>query len=64
MPIGLMIAAPHFQEGRVLALAYAYQQATEWHKRVPLLTASTPVPPIVEGKPPVEEKAKATAEEK
>ena len=64
MPIGLMIAAPHFQEGRVLALAYAYQQATEWHKRAPVLTASTPVPPIVEGKPPVEEKAKATAEEK
>ncbi len=62
MPIGLMIAAPHYQEGRVLALAYAYQQATEWHKRVPTLNASTPVPPIVEGKPPAEEKA--AAEEK
>jgi aspartyl-tRNA(Asn)/glutamyl-tRNA(Gln) amidotransferase subunit A len=51
MPIGLMIAAPHFQEGKVLALAYAYQQATDWHKKTPPLTPSTPVPPIVEGKP-------------
>jgi aspartyl-tRNA(Asn)/glutamyl-tRNA(Gln) amidotransferase subunit A len=51
LPIGLMMAAPHFQEGRVLALAYAYQQATEWHKKMPNLTAETPVPPIVEGAP-------------
>ena len=49
MPIGLMIAAPHFQEGKVLALAYAYQQATDWHKKTPSLTPATPVPPIVEG---------------
>jgi aspartyl-tRNA(Asn)/glutamyl-tRNA(Gln) amidotransferase subunit A len=51
MPIGLMIAGPHFTEGKVLALAYAYQQATDWHKRKPVLTADTVVPPIVEGKP-------------
>jgi aspartyl-tRNA(Asn)/glutamyl-tRNA(Gln) amidotransferase subunit A len=51
LPIGMMIAAPHFQEGRLLALAYAYQQATDWHKRTPALTADMPVPPIVEGKP-------------
>lgn len=51
MPIGLMIAGPHFTEGKVLALAYAYQQATDWHKRRPVLTADTPVPPLVEGKP-------------
>ncbi len=51
MPIGLMIAGPHFAEGKVLALAYAYQQATDWHKRRPPLTAETPVPPIIEGKP-------------
>ena len=51
LPIGMMIAAPHFQEGRLLALAYAYQQATDWHKRTPMLTADMPVPPIVEGKP-------------
>jgi aspartyl-tRNA(Asn)/glutamyl-tRNA(Gln) amidotransferase subunit A len=48
LPIGLMIAGPHFAEGKVLALAYAYQQATEWHKRKPELTPNTPVPPIVE----------------
>jgi len=51
MPIGLMIAGPHFTEGKVLALAYAYQQATDWHKRKPVLTADMVVPPIVEGKP-------------
>jgi aspartyl-tRNA(Asn)/glutamyl-tRNA(Gln) amidotransferase subunit A len=54
LPIGMMIAAPHFKEGTVLALAYAYQQATEWHKRSPVLTADMPVPPIVEGKQPAE----------
>lgn len=48
LPVGLMIAGPHFSEGKVLALAYAYQQATEWHKRRPDLTPSTSVPPIVE----------------
>ncbi len=50
MPIGLMIAGPHFTEGKVLALAYAYQQATNWHTRRPVLSADTAVPPIVEGK--------------
>lgn len=51
LPIGLMIAGPHFAEGKVLALAYAYQQATDWHLRKPPLTPSTPVPPIVEIQP-------------
>lgn len=57
MPIGLMIAGPHFAEGKVLALAYAYQQATDWHTRRPHLSPETAVPPIVEGKPPAEAKA-------
>ena len=35
LPIGLQIAGPHFDEGRVLAFAHAFEQATEWHKRVP-----------------------------
>ena len=48
LPIGLMIAGPHFSEAKVLALAYAYQQATDWHKRKPELTPSTPVPELVE----------------
>jgi aspartyl-tRNA(Asn)/glutamyl-tRNA(Gln) amidotransferase subunit A len=53
LPIGLMIAGPHFSEGKVLALAYAFQQATDWHKRKPDLNPQTPAPPIVEA--PVEE---------
>ena len=52
LPIGLMIAGPHFTEGKVLALAYAYQQATDWHRKKPTLSPATPVPPIVEGKAP------------
>ena len=48
LPVGLMIAGPHFSEGKVLALAYAYQQATEWHKRKPVLTPEMPVPVLVE----------------
>ena len=35
LPIGLMIAGPHFAEGRVLALAAAYERATDWHRRRP-----------------------------
>jgi aspartyl-tRNA(Asn)/glutamyl-tRNA(Gln) amidotransferase subunit A len=34
-PIGLMIAGPRFSEGRLLALAAAYEQSTQWHERVP-----------------------------
>jgi aspartyl-tRNA(Asn)/glutamyl-tRNA(Gln) amidotransferase subunit A len=35
MPIGLQIAGPRFGESRVLALARAYQQVTDWHMRRP-----------------------------
>jgi aspartyl-tRNA(Asn)/glutamyl-tRNA(Gln) amidotransferase subunit A len=45
-PIGLMIAGPHFSEGKVLALARAYEQQTKWDMRRPPLTPDTPVPPI------------------
>ena len=48
LPVGLMIGGPHFSEGKVLALAYAYQQATDWHTRRPPLTPDTPVPSLVE----------------
>ena len=41
--IGLMIAGPRFSEARVLALAYAYERATEWHTRKPPLTPDTPL---------------------
>ncbi len=50
MPVGLMIAGPHFAEGKVLALAYAFQQATGFHTKRPSLTAKTVVPPLVERK--------------
>lgn len=46
LPIGLMIAGPRFSEGRVLALANAYEKATQWHTRRPKLTPDMPVPPI------------------
>jgi len=34
LPIGLQIAGPHWREDWVLRLAHAYEQATEWHKRL------------------------------
>ena len=37
LPIGLQISGPHFGEPAVIALAHAYEQATEWHKRRPKL---------------------------
>jgi aspartyl-tRNA(Asn)/glutamyl-tRNA(Gln) amidotransferase subunit A len=37
LPIGLQISGAHFAETTVLALAHAYEQATEWHKRNPQL---------------------------
>ena len=39
LPVGLQISGPHFAEARVLALAHAYEQASEWHKRRPALKA-------------------------
>ena len=44
MPIGLQIAGPRFGEVNVFALAYAYQEATEWHKKKPPLQPDTKVP--------------------
>lgn len=35
LPIGLQIAGPRLKESRVLALAHAYEQATDWHLRRP-----------------------------
>jgi aspartyl-tRNA(Asn)/glutamyl-tRNA(Gln) amidotransferase subunit A len=46
LPVGLMIAGPRFSEARVLALAAAYERATEWHKRKPPLEPGTPVPSL------------------
>jgi len=35
LPIGLQLAGPPWEEQRVLALAQAFQQATDWHTRRP-----------------------------
>jgi aspartyl-tRNA(Asn)/glutamyl-tRNA(Gln) amidotransferase subunit A len=37
LPIGLMLAGPRLSESRVMALAHAYEQATDWHQRMPPL---------------------------
>ena len=37
LPIGLQIIAPHFQEEKMLQVAYAYEQSQEWHRRRPTL---------------------------
>jgi aspartyl-tRNA(Asn)/glutamyl-tRNA(Gln) amidotransferase subunit A len=35
MPIGMQIIGKHFDEATMLRVAFAYEQATEWHKRKP-----------------------------
>ncbi|MCM3903091.1 MAG: amidase [Pyrinomonadaceae bacterium] len=40
LPIGLQIAGPRFGEGKVLAFAHAFEQATDWHKRAPTLPSA------------------------
>ncbi|HEY1986440.1 MAG TPA: amidase [Terracidiphilus sp.] len=47
LPIGMMIAGPRFSEGKVLALANAYEKATQWHLKRPALSPQMAVPPIV-----------------
>jgi aspartyl-tRNA(Asn)/glutamyl-tRNA(Gln) amidotransferase subunit A len=35
LPMGLQLVGPHFSEGRLLGAAHQFQQATDWHLRVP-----------------------------
>jgi aspartyl-tRNA(Asn)/glutamyl-tRNA(Gln) amidotransferase subunit A len=37
LPIGLQIIGPQWREDKVLRVAYAYEQATDWHKQSPRL---------------------------
>lgn len=37
MPVGLQISGRRLEEGLMLQAAYAYEQATDWHKRFPAL---------------------------
>src|ERR1700730_9773473 len=46
LPVGLMIAGPRFSEGRVLALAHAYERSTNWRERKPPLTPDMAVPAL------------------
>ena len=34
-PVGLQLIANYFEEARMLGVAHAYQQATDWHRRLP-----------------------------
>lgn len=38
LPVGLQLTGPHFSEARLLGAAHRYQQATDWHQRVPTET--------------------------
>lgn len=40
LPIGLQIVGAPFAEATILALAHAYEQATDWHSRRPKLNAN------------------------
>jgi len=35
LPVGMQIQANYFREARILNVAHQYQQATDWHTRVP-----------------------------
>ena len=35
LPVGLQLMGEHFSEATLLGAAHRYQQATEWHKRIP-----------------------------
>jgi aspartyl-tRNA(Asn)/glutamyl-tRNA(Gln) amidotransferase subunit A len=42
LPVGLQLIGPAFGEECILHAAYAYEQATEWHRRMPALDGSQP----------------------
>ena len=37
MPVGLQLIGKHFDEATILRVAHNYEQATDWHKRKPIL---------------------------
>jgi len=41
LPVGLQLIAGPFQEEVILRAGYAYEQATEWHRRRPRLEAGS-----------------------
>jgi Asp-tRNA(Asn)/Glu-tRNA(Gln) amidotransferase A subunit family amidase len=43
-PVSLTFVGGLFEEGKLLAVAHAYQQATEFHLKHPALPLAPPVP--------------------
>ncbi|MBU1110614.1 Asp-tRNA(Asn)/Glu-tRNA(Gln) amidotransferase subunit GatA [Patescibacteria group bacterium] len=39
LPIGLQIIGPQFKENKIIQAAYAYEQATDWHKKRPKIAS-------------------------
>ncbi|MBO54117.1 MAG: Asp-tRNA(Asn)/Glu-tRNA(Gln) amidotransferase GatCAB subunit A [Dehalococcoidia bacterium] len=37
LPVGLQIIGPHFSEGNILNIAYAYERDTEWSGAIPVI---------------------------
>ncbi len=35
LPVGLQLIGNYFDEARLLNVAHQFQQATDWHRRVP-----------------------------
>jgi aspartyl-tRNA(Asn)/glutamyl-tRNA(Gln) amidotransferase subunit A len=40
MPVGLQIIGPALGESKILRTAYQYEQATDWHKQKPAISAA------------------------
>ena len=40
LPVGVQFIAKPWQEGPLLAAAHAYQQVTDWHRRLPMVVRS------------------------
>jgi aspartyl-tRNA(Asn)/glutamyl-tRNA(Gln) amidotransferase subunit A len=40
LPLSLQLAGRHFEEGRLLAVGRAFQQATDWHRQVPPMSVA------------------------
>jgi aspartyl-tRNA(Asn)/glutamyl-tRNA(Gln) amidotransferase subunit A len=38
LPVGLQLLGSYFSEAKLLGIAHRYQQATDWHRRVPTET--------------------------